>query len=92
MIARGPLKHCVRAALHAFHVQHYPMLSVLHNHRSSYYTTVTEDDLGKLATNLGDATHRLVFRGTENELILLCATNQLDLMRDGGSNAPSSSD
>ena len=80
MIARGSLRRSVQAMLHAFHVQHYPFLSLIHNGRSQYYTVVTEEDLKKLGDNVGAATHRLVFRGTEKELVSFCTTDQLNLL------------
>ena len=84
MIARGGIKHCADAMLAAFHVQHYPMLVLLHNPVGSYYTAVTESELTRLAPPDTNGRHRLVFRGTEKELIALCTTAQLSFLDPGG--------
>jgi len=79
MIARGSLPRCVDAALHAFFVQHYPMLSIVHNPTGNYYTVVTEEDIGKMTEHLAMPKHRLVFRGTHNELKSFCKQAPADL-------------
>lgn len=81
MIARGSLRHCVDCALHAYNVQRYPMLSILHSRTGNYYTTVTEEELAKFGDSALDGKHRLVFRGTERELKRICTTPQTDMFK-----------
>lgn len=83
MIARGNLKRCIQSALHAYHVQHYPMLAILHNRTGNYYTVVTEEELNKITTSAGDRIHRLMFRGTMREMHCFCTSDQLDLLKGG---------
>lgn len=86
MIARGGIKHCADAMLAAFHIQHYPMLVLLHNPVGSYYTAVTESELTRLSPPDSGGRHRLVFRGTEKELLALCSTKQLNFLDGGNGN------
>ena len=81
MIARGSLRHCIDSALHAYCVQHYPMLSVLHSRTGNYYTCVTEEELAVFCNSPIDGKHRLVFRGTERELKRICTTPQTDMFK-----------
>lgn len=76
--------------LHAFFVQHYPYLSLIHNPTGNYYTVVTEEDLTKLSDNLCSPKHRLVFRGTQRELMVFANQKQLELPLETKTDAPPS--
>jgi len=80
MIARGNLRGCLEAMLHAYHVQHYPLLILLHNPTGNYYTAVTEEELNRIKPTDQGGIHRLVFRGTHKELLTFSSTRQLDLI------------
>jgi len=79
MISRGSLRHCIDATLHAYKVQCYPVLSILHSKTGNYYTAVTEEELSKFKDSPIDGKQRLVFRGSERELKRFCTTRQTDI-------------
>lgn len=87
MIGRGSLPHCIQAALHAFFVQHYPMLAILHNRTGCYYSVCTEEDLARLGEATSSSTHRLVWRGTRRELMAFCKQPQPDLFTEDQTHA-----
>lgn len=89
MIARGNLCECLKSMLHAFHIQHYPFLSILHNDRGNYYTVVTEEELDRIGSQSSESTHRMLFRGTHKELLKFCKLEQTDLFPRGIQDAQS---
>lgn len=83
MICRGSLRQTLAAMKTAFASLNYPMLSIIHNDRSSYYTLITEAELVDLGDKSTLSTHRLVLRCTRGELDSILKSDQLNLKLGG---------
>ena len=83
MLCRGSIQACAMNALSAYRVNGFPMLSILYNPKGRYYSVATEDDLKKSQDDQIHGHIRLVFRGTEKELLKLMTSPQRTLFTGG---------
>ena len=84
---RGSLKQCVAVALWNFHSEHSPRLTILCNDRSAYYTVLDTNQLPNFMLNDRTADQRIVFNGTQREMMTCFDHGQLSLF-PGDPNAP----